>query len=302
MSSSPAADVLTVAHLSDPHLTTLAHARLRTLFNKRVLGYLSWWRRRRFVHDPRVLLAVVEDLVRSAPDQVALTGDLTHVGLPEECAEARDWLVALGRRVPLFVVPGNHDRYTRDEPTLTIERWREYLRGDDSEVLPSVRLRGRIALIGVDTAVPTAPFLATGEVGAAQRERLSRLLAELGERGYFRLVALHHSPLPHGHAWRKRLVDAHETMAILERAGAELVIHGHGHVERLDEVTTASGAMLVLGAPSASYRRDGRAGWNRYDISAEGRAWRIRIETRRWFEADGMRADAIEEYRVGARA
>jgi 3',5'-cyclic AMP phosphodiesterase CpdA len=113
---------------------------------------------------------------------------------------------------------------------------------------------------------------------------------------------LHHSPLPHGHSWRKRLTDAQKVMGIFERAGAELVIHGHGHVERLDEVATAAGSLLVLGAPSASYRRDGRAGWNRYDISTEGRGWRVRIETRRWFESDGMRTGTIEEYRVGTHA
>ena len=91
-------------------------------------------------------------------------------------------------------------------------------------------------------------------------------------------------------------------MAIFERAGAELVVHGHGHVERHDVVPTANGPMLVLGAPSASYRSDGRAGWNRYDISTEGRRWRVRVETRRWYEAEGLRTDATQVYRVGAES
>jgi 3',5'-cyclic AMP phosphodiesterase CpdA len=302
MSSRPNPDVLTVAHLSDPHLTTLENARPRALLNKRLLGYLSWWRRRRLVHDRRVLSAVVDDLAASSPDQLVVTGDLTHIGLPEECAEAAEWLDALATRAPLFVVLGNHDRYTRDDPLTTVERWRDYLRGDDDAELPSVRVRGRVALIGVDTALPTAPFLATGAVGERQRARLAQLLETLGAQGCFRLVAMHHSPLPEGHAWRKRLTDAGEVMAIFERAGAELVVHGHGHVERHDVVPTANGPMLVLGAPSASYRSDGRAGWNRYDISTEGRRWRVRVETRRWYEAEGLRTDATQVYRVGAES
>ena len=36
-----------LAHLSDPHLTSLCQIQTRMLFNKRVLGYLSWRMRRR---------------------------------------------------------------------------------------------------------------------------------------------------------------------------------------------------------------------------------------------------------------
>ena len=64
----------------------------------------------------------------------------------------------------------------------------------------------------------------------------------------------------------------------------------------------ASSATSSIGAPSASYRSDGRAGWNRYDISTEGRRWRVRVETRRWYEAEGLRTDATQVYRVGAES
>lgn len=302
MSSPTAANVLTVAHLSDPHLTTLEGVKVSALLNKRILGYLSWWRRRRHVHDPRVLAAIVDDLVRAHPDHVAVTGDLTHIGLPQECAEADRWLRLLARTAPVSVVLGNHDRYTHDRTEATVGLWREFVGERDREGSPVLRRFGAIALIGVDSAVVSPPFFATGRVGTEQLDALSRMLAECGEAGFFRLVAMHHSPLPDGHSWRKRLTDAAALMAVLERHGAELVIHGHGHVERLDVVETGRGTMLVLGAPSASYRKDGRAGWNRYDISAAERGWRVRIETRRWHEQDGVRTGTIVEHRVGARA
>ena len=40
---------------------------------------------------------------------------------------------------------------------------------------------GKVALIGVNSAVVTPPLMAWGEVGAAQRERLGRLLDKLGQ-------------------------------------------------------------------------------------------------------------------------
>ncbi len=284
----------TLAHLSDPHLTSLRGVRARLLANKRILGYLSWWRRRRKVHRLDVLDAVVADMRSFAPDHVAITGDLTHVGLPTECSAALQWLRGLGRSDWVSVVPGNHDRYVADRFDYTVGRWREYFRGDAGAAkFPFFRRRGRVALIGVDTAVPTSPFLASGRVGVAQREQLAALLAQAGAAGLFRVVLLHHSPLPDGHTRRKRLNDASEIMQVLTTLGAELVIHGHGHEARIDRVMGPAGPMLVVAVPSASHRALGLAGWNRYSISGEPGRWRLDVETRRT-AAEGLTTTSRE--------
>ena len=48
--------------LSDPHLTSLDGVMPNQLLNKRLLGYLSWRRRRRFEHRLEVLDALLDDL------------------------------------------------------------------------------------------------------------------------------------------------------------------------------------------------------------------------------------------------
>ena len=58
-------DSLLFAQLSDPHLTTLEHVAWHDLINKRVLGYLSWRRRRRNEHRSEVLDALQQDLRRA---------------------------------------------------------------------------------------------------------------------------------------------------------------------------------------------------------------------------------------------
>src|SRR5262249_41396904 len=88
-------------------------------------------------------------------------------------------------------------------------------------------------------------------------------------------------PLMTGHSRRKRLDDAAAVTAVLEERGAELVIHGHGHAERIDRRASATGPLPIVAVPSASYSGIGRAGWNCYRISGAAGRWRLQIEARR---------------------
>jgi 3',5'-cyclic AMP phosphodiesterase CpdA len=270
----------TLAHLSDPHLTSLDHVAWRTLVNKRFFGYLSWRSRRRVVHRREVLDVVMADLAASRPDRILLTGDLTHLGLPSECEDALRWLEGVADPSRISVVPGNHDRYVSDSIAQTTGRWSAYLGGEDTP-WPRVATFGEVSCIALDCAVPTAPFLATGRLGRGQIEGLRTLLETAGAERRFRLVMLHHSPLPAGHSWRKRLTDAEALVAVLREAGVEMIVHGHGHHEHLEPLETRAGRALVVAAPSASHAGDGRAGWNRYVIARDGAVWRVEIAFRR---------------------
>ena len=50
-------------------------------------------------------------------------------------------------------------------------------------------------LIGLSTAVPTAPFLATGHLGREQIVMLAAALERYGREGLFRVVMVHHPPI-----------------------------------------------------------------------------------------------------------
>jgi len=275
------------AHLSDPHLTTLAGARLRELLNKRALGYLSWRRRRRFEHRREVLRALQADLQAQPPQQLLVTGDLTHIGLPAEFAEARDWLQELGDPAQVALVPGNHDACVRAPWEQTFALWRDYLAGDsgapDIVTYPTVRVRDTVAFIGVSTATPKPPLLATGTAGGAQLERLAALLGELGDRGLFRVVYLHHCPLSNREKWRKRLTDAAPLQALLVQHGAELVLHGHGHRRHYRQLRSRHGTIPVISVPSASalgLHGADIAEYNHYRVAAAPGGWRLDIEVR----------------------
>ena len=86
--------MFTLAHLSDWHLAS--RPALSELIGKRGLGYINWHRSRKKIHRPDVLDATIRDLKASAPDHIAVTGDLVNLSLPDEYNRARGWLQTLG--------------------------------------------------------------------------------------------------------------------------------------------------------------------------------------------------------------
>ena len=286
------------AQISDPHLSSLENVNPGDLRGKRVLGYLSWRRRRRFEHRREVLAALQRDLRQFSLDQLLVTGDLTHIGLPEEFRQAQVWLQQMGSPDQLVLVPGNHDACMQADWTETFALWRDYMASDDdaakansrSALFPSLRVRGNIAFIGLSTACPKPPLMATGTVGAEQLARLPALLDDAAKQGLFRVVHLHHSPLPGREKWRKRLTDASAVQAILKDHGAELVLNGHGHRAHCDELATAAGTALVIAVPSASslgLHGGGAASYNCYRVERQARGWRLEIESRHYQQTGG---------------
>jgi 3',5'-cyclic AMP phosphodiesterase CpdA len=281
--------MFTLAHLSDPHLAPLPHPRLGELASKRVLGYLHWRRTRSRIHRRERLDALVRDLKAQTPDHVAVTGDLVNIATAAEFAQARAWLAALGDPHDVTLVPGNHDAYVRAALPMQAASWGDYMRDDGALApgFPFVRRRGPLALIGLSTSVPTAPFMATGRLGEAQTARLDALLAE--HAGRCRVVLIHHPPKTRNSSHVKRLVDAPGLLAVLRRRGAELLLHGHDHVHALEWLEGPNGPIPALGVPSASAAMpDGQhaAAYNLYRIDGDADGWRCAAVTR-GFAADG---------------
>jgi 3',5'-cyclic AMP phosphodiesterase CpdA len=272
-----------LAHLTDPHLP-LPPARLRDLLGKRVLGWQSWHRSRRRTHLPAVLSAVVRDVESFDPARIAVTGDICNIALPSEVAAARAWLDALGPPERIMAVPGNHDAYVRVDPPDAMAAWAPYVAGDTGDHQPAIRRIGEVALVGVNTGWPMPWWSSQGRVGPEQLAALETQLATLGREGLCRVVLIHHPPLAiRGGRGRKGLVDAAEFRAVVGRAGAELIIHGHTHRRQLGKVETAAGATPVIGAPSASAGNASHGdmgGWNLYEIAREAAGWHIGVTCR----------------------
>lgn len=289
-----------IAHISDVHLAPLARFTPRHWNVKRALGFSNWQRRRKRDHLRATLDRLVADIHAQAPDHIAVTGDLVNIGLPGEYVQAELWLETLGPPHRVSVVPGNHDIYVKLRRDPGIERWREYMTPDawgqglgskPPSGFPYARRVGDVALVGLNSAVPTMPGFASGRLGSAQLREAEFLLREAREERLFRCVLIHHPPLPGQAKPLRGLDDADAFRKLIENAGAELVLHGHNHRTMLDWCPHASGKIPVIGVPSASMGRarghETLARYNLVGISRATNGWAVELAARGLARPDG---------------
>lgn len=276
--------MFTLAHLSDPHLAPLPAARWSELVGKRITGYINWQRKRRFVHDPDTLAAIVADIKRHVPDHIAVTGDIANIAMAAEFPRGRDWLERLGSAQQVTFVPGNHDIYVREAIKFAGRQWGAYMSDDGTAGgFPFVRRRGNVALVGLSTGVPTAPFLATGWLGANQLAEFAAVLDKLKHEDAFRVVLIHHPPITAAPKHR-RLLDAPVFKRVIAAHGADLLLHGHDHMHMINWLDGPNGTRVpAVGVPSASARRGtdkDPAAYNLYQIDGTRGAWQCELISR----------------------
>ena len=285
---------LTLAHLSDVHLAPLHGLGPGHINLKRALGLANWMLKRRKVHLRSAVDALVADLALQRTDHIIVSGDLANLGLPGEHAAALDWLKTLGPPERVSVVPGNHDIYCPLWRDPGVERWRAYMTscspglafGQEGTAggFPFIRIFGRLAIVGVNSAVPTRPFSAIGRVGDAQLDALGKTLGKLGREGFTRVVVIHHPPLPGQADTSRGLTDAARMEDVLLGHGAELVVHGHNHRDMHAVRRGPKGPIHVVGVASASvgrtYKEEPLARYNLIHIEPATGSGAIAIESR----------------------
>lgn len=263
------------AHISDVHVLDLAGVSVSRYLNKRLSGLLNLAMKRRNAHPVALLEAVVDDLLERPVDHVVLTGDLTNLSLPSEFSRAREVLEPIARPALLSVVPGNHDIYTRG--SARARRFESYFgdlmwAGTDVDRLyPWYKRVGPVNLVGLCSAVPRLPLVATGEVSAAQLARLTEFATEYDFRHEFTIGLVHHNL--HLRSRRKDLLhgmkNRDQVLATCSEAGIDMLLHGHTHIANRFKY----GAMRVLGSGSSTWdvqNPDHRARYNRYHVGPSG--------------------------------
>jgi 3',5'-cyclic AMP phosphodiesterase CpdA len=283
----------TIAHLSDAHLSPAPFPHWKEMRLKRFMGYINWRRERVRLNDMGALARLVADMLGHKPDHIAMTGDVVNIALPIEFKRAVEWMKIFGDPNDVSFTPGNHDAYVRDAMEGLARSFQPWTRGDGvapgAEKFPYLRVRKNIAIIGLNSGVPTAPLLASGKLGEAQLAQLPLLLDSAREKGLARVVLIHHPP--HGAAGRpllRGLNDAREFERIVEAHGAEAILHGHTHKRLLNFLPShathhASGRVPVFGAPScSSTSRDPRqrAAYFLIRFERAGDVWRTHARAR----------------------
>lgn len=277
-----------LAHFSDLHLGPLPKgAVLQDFAFKKVIGASSWHLNRKQQHLPKIANALRDDILAENPDHIAFTGDLVNISAAAEFDQGLEWLKQFGSTDYVSFTPGNHDAYVKLATSKGLGKFSSYMTNENlkDQSLPFVRLRRNVALIGINAACPQSLLGAGGTVGAAQLQKLGKTLKDLRERGFYRLIMIHHPPAPGLTAPIRSLSDVGSLLETLQKHGAELIIHGHNHERSLNEIISDAGKIPVIGVPSASMASGHHhppAAWNCYNIERLNGSWKTNVKIRNW--------------------
>lgn len=299
--------LIRIGHLSDIHLDDVPTPTVRQLTSKRLIGYLNWRHNRSRSMTRDRLNALIDDLKDREPDHIAVTGDLTNVALPGEIENARDWLRALGPGESVTAIPGNHDAYVPFADRQYCRLWAPWMSDgfstDEGPArFPFLRILGKFALIGLSTAVPTPPFMATGRLGQEQIKELKKILQDAENNGLFRIILIHHPPTVYDlrHKFR-RLTDATQFRELIRQTGAELILHGHNHVAQSATIQGPKTLVPVIGTASAGGPHcdgDKAGGYALHDITGSDGQYVLKTIHRGYDESGNIIEKSRSEFQI----
>lgn len=286
-------------HCSDIHLLDLKGALVSQFLNKRLTGGVNLLLSRGRKHSHNLFDRIVEHAHEYKVDRLVITGDLTNLALEPEFVLVQAKLRAAG--LPVTVIPGNHDTYTRG--SARSRRFEKYMMefmageregGERPFDYPFVQRFGDVALIGLSTAIPSLPMIAVGRVGDEQLARLDRVLARLGAEGLARVVLIHHPVLVGAAKPRHDLLDLAAFGKVIARQGAELILHGHEHRRIEGHLPGPTRPVPVHGVGSGTYmsqRPDKHGAFSLYTVGTGSieRAYH-------WWNGTQFHADPVARY------
>ena len=184
--------------------------------------------------------------MRDESDVFVLAGDLTNFGKPEEMEPLLNVLVRL--RLPTIVVLGNHDYESGREADLMRMMTQEGIKVLDGSAYErdGVGFAGTKGFVGgfgrgVLTAFGEAEIKTFVRAGIDEALKLERAMSQL--RTKKRVIILHYSPIAatvEGEAHEiYPFLGTSRLAEVIDRHGADLVLHGHAHNGKCDGKTSA---------------------------------------------------------------
>jgi Icc-related predicted phosphoesterase len=221
-----------------------------------------------FVPSNQTVLRDHLSKVRDESDVLVIAGDLTNFGKPAEMEPLLNAIVRL--RVPTVAVLGNHDYESGQEQELMQMMTAEGIKVLDGSAYErdGVGFAGTKGFVGgfgrgVLTAFGEPEVKTFVRASIDEALKLERGLSQL--RTLKRVVVLHYSPIADTVAGEAMeiypFLGTSRLAEVIDRHGADLVVHGHAHHGSLDGKTTAGVpvrnvaiTLLQAQSPSIAYR------------------------------------------------
>jgi predicted phosphodiesterase len=265
-----------ILHASDLHIARIAKLKsittLKSLF-KSPRKFFNGVNRVRWAntYDPTVLRAFV-DFISRTPDIDALlfTGDLATTGDFDDLAmafrffkdhDSAPWLYGpvkafsdpclAGIELPVWLLPGNHDRFSKSGPGVFVPGGKEFHNvfsdywNDDVKVYPKLTTKSgltSIVIVAADFSLRSADDCGSwlnryggGKVYQDILDKLeleTRLLTDAEHPGLTVFWAIHFPPAYPKLSRPMRLIDCEAVLSAASRCGVRAIMSGHTHVPR----------------------------------------------------------------------
>lgn len=202
------------------------------------------------------------------PDLLVISGDLVQrASFTAQWRTALAYLETLPK--PQLIVPGNHDvpLYNLiDRIFFPLRRYRHFI----SKNLNPVFIRPGLAVVGGCTAHGLT--VDGGYLNRRQLVELERAFAHFGP-DVCKVAVLHHHVIdPPGIHGRRRILNSHEAIHLLDRCGVDLLLCGHVHVSYVGNTLDVlpdlrQGTVICQSGTTTSRRGKGREqGKNSFNI------------------------------------
>ena len=241
-----------LAHLSDAHFASATYNPLQ-FCSKRWLGNMNLLLFRKRAYQTAHLHHIPDLLDTLDVEAVFLTGDVATTSREEEFAQAADFAKKFSQ--PIFVLPGNHDMYTRGS-----DRSKRFYRYFPDKELEQTRVTKKSLgkgwwWIGLDCALATAIVFSYGLFSPQMEKSLVTALEEIpsGEG----VVMGCHFPL-FGTGSPRHDLRGHKKLQEILRGFPQikLYLHGHDHTPYIID-RTKEGYPLVINAGSCAHQPNG---------------------------------------------
>ncbi len=259
-----------IAHISDLHFGKISFNPAH-IFSKRWIGMLNLLltRRKHYLNSrPWSVLDAFEELEVT---DVIISGDLTTTSYSKEYEMANAFVDALHERnISTYLIPGNHDHYTRHSYRKKVF-YSHYPETYDASCPFSLKEHGvtyfslpnKWHVVLLDTVLATSLYLSIGYFSPKVEDALEEALSQIPNDSP--IVLVNHFPFFQHESPRRRLKRGGVLQSILRRhPNIRMYLHGHTHRHVLADLRE-NGLPLVIDSGSISHKNQGT--WNLLDLT-----------------------------------
>lgn len=204
-------------------------------------------------------------IIKSAPDLLIISGDITQNGYQNEFIAAEKYFASIP--IKKFFVPGNHDMPQWEVFRRLTQPYKLYKRHINQELEP-ILIDNDVVIIGLNTARVILPDNNWAN-GAISKSQINKILQIRKTHANSKIILVAHHPMNRvlDAPIKYKVFGAKAALMAIRQAKIDLVLSGHLHKPAAQKIHDT----LFITAPSAaSYRARGcKNGFMEFEITPE---------------------------------